>query len=44
MTINYLTGEAPGEDTLDKEMDIRYLDNKRKTAPMVQPPLLSLKL
>lgn len=30
MTINYLTGEAPGEDTLDKEMDIRYLDNKRE--------------
>lgn len=30
MTVNYLTGETPGEDTLDKEMDIRYLDNKRE--------------
>ena len=30
MTVNYLTGEAPGEDTLDKEMDIRYLDNVRE--------------
>ena len=30
MVLNYLTGEAPGEDTLDKEMDIRYLDNVRE--------------
>lgn len=30
MTVNYLTGEAPGEDTLDKEMDIRYIDNVRE--------------
>lgn len=30
MAVNYLTGEAPGEDTLDKEMDIRYLDNVRE--------------
>ncbi len=29
MVVNYLTGEAPGEDTLDKEMDIRYVDNVR---------------
>ena len=30
MVVNYLTGEAPGEDTLDKEMDIRYIDNARE--------------
>lgn len=30
MVLNYLTGEAPGEDTLDKEMDIRYVDNVRE--------------
>lgn len=30
MVLNYLTGEAPGENTLDKEMDIRYLDNVRE--------------
>lgn len=30
MTVYYLTGEAPGEDTLDKEMDIRYIDNVRE--------------
>ena len=30
MVVNYLTGEAPGEDTLDKGMDIRYLDNVRE--------------
>ena len=30
MVVNYLTGEAPGEDTLDKEMDIRYVDTVRK--------------
>ncbi len=30
MVVNYLTGEAPGEDTLDKEMDIRYMDNARE--------------
>ena len=30
MVVNYLTGKAPGEDTLDKEMDIRYIDNARE--------------
>ncbi len=30
MTVNYLTGEEIGEDVLDKEMDIRYVDNVRE--------------
>lgn len=30
MTLNYLEGSAPGENALDKEMDIRYVDNKRE--------------
>lgn len=30
MTVNYLTGEILGENMLDKEMDIRYIDNVRE--------------
>lgn len=30
MVLNYLDGSAPGENALDKEMDIRYVDNKRE--------------